>query len=108
MKKYFIEPGDWEAATGERLPSGSEGIDVTPVLSSEPATEDWIRNRWGGFNYLVIGRNEDFMLDFNLGSLWLHYEGGFRNSPVARLMLFETPTKQNVIDAERIFGIEIK
>ena len=101
MKKYFIEPGDWEAATGECLPSGSEGIEVTPVLSSEPATEDWIRERWGGFTYLDIARNEDFMLDFDGDdNLWLHYE----NNEIGRVLLFEKPTKQNVIDTERIFG----
>lgn len=31
MTTYFIEPGDWESATGECLPSGSEGIAVVPV-----------------------------------------------------------------------------
>jgi hypothetical protein len=103
MKTYFIEPGDWEGATGECLPSGSEGIEVTPVLSSEPVTEDWIRERWGGFTYLDIARNEDFMLDFKdkEGSLWLHYENG---PVIGRVLLFDKPTKQNVIDTERIFG----
>lgn len=28
MKTYFIEPGDWEAATGESLPNDSHGISV--------------------------------------------------------------------------------
>jgi hypothetical protein len=31
MTTYFIEPGDWEAATGECLPSGISGIVVVPV-----------------------------------------------------------------------------
>jgi len=72
--------------------------------------EAWIRERWGGFTYLAIGRNEDFMLDFN-GDLWLHCEtrevlsGHFRgNAQVSRLVLFDKPTRQNVIDAERMFG----
>lgn len=68
------------------------------------AREDWIRERWGGFTYLVIGRNEDFMLDFKDGSLWLHYENDSRDSPVGRVMLFEMPTRQGIIDAERMFG----
>lgn len=68
------------------------------------AREDWIRERWGGFTYLVIGRNEDFMLDFKDGSLWLHYENDSRDSPVGRVMLFERPTRQGVIEAERMFG----
>lgn len=71
---------------------------------SELATEDWIRKRWGGFDYLDLVRNEDFSLDFN-GQLWLHFENEMQ---VARLLLFKTPTQQNVIDAERIFGIEIE
>jgi hypothetical protein len=31
MTTYFIEPGDWESATGECLPSGSNGIAVVPL-----------------------------------------------------------------------------
>lgn len=68
------------------------------------ASEDWICQRWGGFTHLVIGRNEDFMLDFKDGSLWLHYETDSRDSPVGRVLLLETPTRQGVMDAERMFG----
>ena len=67
------------------------------------ATEDWIKDRWGGFTYLVIGRNEDFMLDFENGSLFLHYENDAKNSPVGRLMLREAPTRQDILDVERVF-----
>lgn len=35
MKTYFIEPGDWEAATGECLPSGSAGISVVSVEEAQ-------------------------------------------------------------------------
>jgi hypothetical protein len=31
MKRYFIEPGDWEAATGECLPRDRHGIVVVPL-----------------------------------------------------------------------------
>jgi hypothetical protein len=68
------------------------------------AREDWICERWGGFTYLVIGRNDDFMLDFEDGILWLHYENDSRDSPVGRLFLFGNPTIKQVIDAERMFG----
>jgi hypothetical protein len=71
---------------------------------SEPATRNWIRERWGGFSYLDIVRNESFMLHFDGDdNLWLHHE----NEEIGRVLLFEKPTKQNVFDAERIFGIEI-
>ena len=74
-------------------------------MSSELAGQDWIEQRWGGFTYLVIGRNEDFCLEFQpkLG-LWLRYETDEINSPVGLLLLFENPTQQDVIDAERMFG----
>jgi hypothetical protein len=78
------------------------------MTDDELATEEWIRNRWGGFNHLVIGRNEDFSLYFidgPLGALSLVHED---ETSVDVLLLFEKPTKQKVIDAERIFGIEIK
>ena len=35
MKTYFIEPGDWESATGECLPSGTEGIAVVTLADYE-------------------------------------------------------------------------
>lgn len=70
----------------------------------ELATEDWIRERWGGFDYLDLARNEDFSLYFIDGTLTLECEDDLS---VGVLLLFETPTQQNVIDAERIFGIEI-
>ena len=31
MKTYFIEPGDWESATGESLPKDSHGIFVVSL-----------------------------------------------------------------------------
>jgi hypothetical protein len=68
------------------------------------ATEDWICERWGGFTYLIIGRNEDFMLDFKGGSLWLHYENDTRDSPVGRVLLMEKPSKIGIEEAERMFG----
>jgi len=71
---------------------------------SSVAGEDWIKERWGGFTYLVIGRNEDFMLDFKNGSLFLHYENDSKDSPVGRVLLLDAPTRQGVIDAERLFG----
>lgn len=37
MKTYFIEPGDWESATGESLPSGSNGIAVVPAAELRKA-----------------------------------------------------------------------
>jgi hypothetical protein len=82
----------------------AESTEFLRSQALELAREDWIRDRWGGFTYLVIGRNEDFMLDFKDGSLWLHYESDSRDSPVGRVMLFEMPTRQGVIDAERMFG----
>lgn len=75
-----------------------------PVADSQLADKEWIRDRWGGFTYLVIGRNEDFMLDFKDGSLWLHYENDIKDSPVGRMLLLEMPTRQRIIDAERMFG----
>ena len=72
--------------------------------SSSVAGEDWIKERWGGFTYLVIGRNEYFMFDFKNGSLFLHYENDSKNSPVARVLLIDAATQQGVIDAERLFG----
>lgn len=74
-------------------------------MSYEPATEDWIRKRWGGFTYLDIARNEDFSLYFLDGTLTLEHEFEI---VVSTLLLFENATQQNVIDAERIFGIGIK
>lgn len=68
------------------------------------AREDWIRNRWGGFTYLVIGRNENFILDFQDGSLFLLYESDTKDSPVARVLLFEQTTRQGVMDVEWMFG----
>lgn len=38
MTSYFIEPGDWESATGECLPSGSDGIAVVPLVEVEELT----------------------------------------------------------------------
>lgn len=35
MKTYFIEPGDWETATGECLPNGTEGIAVVTLSDFE-------------------------------------------------------------------------
>lgn len=71
---------------------------------SDLATEDWIRERWGGFPYLVIGRNEDFMLDFKDDSLWLHYENESEYSPVGRLLLFKNPSRSEIEAAELLFG----
>jgi hypothetical protein len=50
MSTYFIEPGDWEAATGECLPSGRDGIVVVPlekvndmlVVIRRLATVEWM------------------------------------------------------------------
>ena len=70
----------------------------------ERANEEWIRNRWGGFTYLVIGRNEDFSLGFKDGSLVLRYENELPDSPVSRVLLIENPTQQAVIEVERLFG----
>jgi hypothetical protein len=39
MKTYFIEPGDWEGATGECLPSGTEGIAVVPADEANALTK---------------------------------------------------------------------
>lgn len=39
MATYFIEPGDWESATGESLPSGSDGIAVVPASELRKAIE---------------------------------------------------------------------
>jgi len=76
------------------------------MLNSETATEEWICNRWGGFDYLDIARNEDFSLCFAKGNLTLKYETVTEWGD--DILLFENATKQNVIDAERIFGIEIE
>lgn len=38
MTTYFIEPEDWEAATGERLPDGVSGIVVVPVADVQEET----------------------------------------------------------------------
>jgi len=35
VKTYFIEPGDWESATGECLPSDSHGISVVTLEEHE-------------------------------------------------------------------------
>ena len=70
----------------------------------ERANEEWIRKRWGGFTYLVIGRNEDFMLDFQNNNLVLHYENSSPDSPVSEVLLIENPTQQAVIEVERLFG----
>lgn len=70
-----------------------------------PADEQWIRERWKGSNCLEIGRNVDFMLDFSTdGNLWLHYESETKYSTVGRLLLREKPTRQDIVDAERMFG----
>ena len=69
-------------------------------MDSIPADPDWIRERWGGFTYLVVSRNEDFTINFEDGSLWLYFEG----IEISRVLLFENPTQQNVMDAERVFG----
>lgn len=68
------------------------------------AREDWVMERWGGFLCLVISRNENFMLDFKDGNLWLQYENDSRDSPVGRVLLLETPTRQGIVDAEQMFG----
>lgn len=66
------------------------------------ADEQWILKRWGGFNYLLISRNEDFMLDFSSdGKLWLHCES---NCGVNRLLLLENPARQEIVDVEKLFG----
>jgi hypothetical protein len=39
MTTYFIEPGDWETATGECLPSGTNGIEVVPASEFRKSTE---------------------------------------------------------------------
>jgi len=66
------------------------------------ADEAWIGDRWGGFLYLDIGRNEDFRLEFeNKLGLWLCFE---RRGECGKIMLFDNPTRQQVIDAERMFG----
>ena len=75
-----------------------------PLPDCHVADEDWIRDRWGGFTYLVIGRNEDFMIEFKDGSLWLHCESDLQDSPVGRLLLFAIASRQDVVDAERMFG----
>ncbi len=79
---------------------------ATTGLSVSPndclANEDWIRERWGGFTYLIIGRNDDFMFDFKDGSLWLHCEN---DSLVCRVLLLESPTRNGVIGVERLFGV---
>lgn len=81
------------------------------VENDQLADEAWIRERWGGFTDLVIGRNEEFSLDFFGNSLWLHCETqevlGVRfrgKTRTSRLLLIEKPTRQHVIDAERMFG----
>jgi hypothetical protein len=43
---YFIEPGDWESATGECLPNGSDGIPVVPVSDLRKAIEP-VLSRFG-------------------------------------------------------------
>ena len=47
MTTYFIEPGDWESATGESLPSGSHGITVMTVADAQKALKEleemWLR-----------------------------------------------------------------
>lgn len=76
-------------------------MDSIPNAVADP---DWIKERWGGFTYLDIARTEDFMLDFKDDCLWLHFERNANESQVARVLLFENPTRQDVSDAERIFG----
>jgi len=39
MTTYMIEPGDWESATGECLPRGSNGVVVVPVGDLRKAIE---------------------------------------------------------------------
>lgn len=64
--------------------------------------ENWIRNRWGGFTYLLIRKNEDFMLDFKDGNLYLHCEDE-DSTVVSRLLLFKNPSEQDIINAENFF-----
>jgi len=39
VSTYFIDPGSWESATGECLPSESDGISVVPVSELRKAIE---------------------------------------------------------------------
>lgn len=68
------------------------------------ATEDWIRQRWGGFTYLVLARNDEFMFDWRNGSLFLHHEKDDWRGPVSEILISESATRQCVIDAEKMFG----
>lgn len=70
----------------------------------ELATDDWIKERWGGFTYLILGRNEDFMLVYQRGNLVLHYERDDPKSDVSQITIMENATKQSVIDTEKLFG----
>lgn len=45
MTTYFIEPGNWEAATGECLPKESDGITVVPVAELQKSLQDAWRLR---------------------------------------------------------------
>ena len=39
--KYMIDPGDWESATGERLPAGSDGVLVVKMPEGQSSTCEW-------------------------------------------------------------------
>lgn len=79
-----------------------------PTLpGSDVATFEWIKQRWGGFGYLVLGRNENFQLNFCNEQLILHAESDDRDSPVWEIMLFDKPTQSQVAQAERMFGVEL-
>ena len=69
------------------------------------ATEEWIKERWGGFTYLDISRNEDFSLQFVERRLWLHFEQG---RSVGCLLLLYEPTQADVLAAEIMFGCRDK
>ena len=74
--------------------------DLTEII-----TPEWIRKRWGG-TWINIKRNPAFSLDVVHGNLWLHVVASM--CPIQRLMLKESPTRQDVIDAERVFGVVLE
>jgi hypothetical protein len=67
----------------------------------ELATEEWVKNRWGGFTYLVIGQNEDFVLDVTDGDLFLRCE---TDVEVNKLLIAKSVTRQTIMEAEALFG----
>jgi hypothetical protein len=73
------------------------------VEYSDFADDDWVKNHWGGWSHLML-RNEDFMLDFKDGCLWLHFES-IGGDSIGRLLLKRDATKDDIIAAEKFFGV---